>query len=116
LGCFFVLAFIGAIILQTMFGQSSRTIVYYELLPGCFVFQPGSQIVTQWHVWVTFLTMEGVLMLLTVYKLFSYRKQIGRTIAVLARDSFVYFIIVFACIALILSTDIDRSISFSFQV
>jgi len=49
-------------------------------------------------------------MLLTVYKLLSYRNQFNRTIAVLARDSLVYFAVIFACLASILVTDIQGNI------
>jgi len=49
-------------------------------------------------------------MLLTAYKLLSYRDQMNRTVTLLARDSIVYFIIVFACLAFILASQVDLNI------
>ncbi|KIM74561.1 hypothetical protein PILCRDRAFT_828121 [Piloderma croceum F 1598] len=60
--------------------------------------------------WTAFLIVEGILMLLTVNKLLLYRKEMNQTITVLARDSFVYFVIVFACMASILATDAKGSV------
>ncbi|KIM74759.1 hypothetical protein PILCRDRAFT_14197 [Piloderma croceum F 1598] len=57
-----------------------------------------------------FLSVEGVLMLLTVYKLFSYRNRMNQTVAMLARDSIVYFIVIFACLILDILSDVDDNI------
>jgi len=56
--------------------------------------------------WITFLGVEGVLMLLTAYNLLSYRTQMNQKINVLARDSIAYAIIVFACLAFLSSHDL----------
>jgi len=49
-------------------------------------------------------------MLLTAYKLLSYRDQMNRTVTLLARDSIVYFVIVFACLVFILASQVDLNI------
>jgi len=61
------------------------------------------------------MSVEGILMLLTAYKLLSYRNDLNRTITVLARDSIAYFVVVFACLAVILATNIRNNTVF-FQV
>jgi len=54
------------------------------------------------------MSVEGVLILLTLYKFFSYRKQLNKTITVLSRDSIVYFIILFVCIVMDITIEVDR--------
>jgi len=97
---YLALALIGAIVLQMVYTHQWTTILYYEFLPGCWIWNPGTTVLTEWPVWVVFLAVEGVLMLLTTYQVFSYRNSMNRTISVLARDSIVYFIIIFAFLIL----------------
>jgi len=54
-----------------------------------------------------FLSIEGSFMLLTAYKLLSYRLESNRTVTVLARDSIAYFIIIFVLQSLNLYSDIN---------
>ncbi|KIM91464.1 hypothetical protein PILCRDRAFT_130120 [Piloderma croceum F 1598] len=60
--------------------------------------------------------MEAVLMLLTAYKSIAYRNQTNRAIIVLARDSILYFVVVFACLASVLALDIPLYITVSVQI
>jgi len=53
------------------------------------------------------LLVEGVFVILTGYKSFSYRHEMNPTITVLARDSIVYFLIIFVCYVLDFVEDID---------
>jgi hypothetical protein len=114
LGGFFVLAFIGAIVSQTFYDRHWQQILYFKFLPGCWAWTSYSHgAVNQWPMWAIFLSVEGVLMLLTIYKLLSYRNQLNPTITVLARDSLVYFVIIFACLASIVATDVEGNILIS---
>jgi len=90
----FVVAVAGGIASQVLFARSSAVYLYYQFLPGCWILTDAPTF-PQWHVWAVFLSLEGILMLLTAYKTFLYRKQINRTIFVLARDSIVYSTVVF---------------------
>jgi len=54
-------------------------------------------------------------MLLTLYKSLAYRKQSNRTVTVLARDSILYFVVVFACLVSVLVSD-KKGIAVSVQI
>jgi len=45
--------------------------------------------------WIAFVIFDGIIIILTMYKAFSYRKDMNPTIRLLARDSIVYFVIMF---------------------
>jgi len=114
LGLLLAAALIGAMVAQGLFGHALQPVLYYEFLPGCWQWSPG--VPNQWAVWVTFLTIEGVLMLLTAYKTLAYRKQSNRTIVVLARDSIVYFVVIFACLATVLADDVGANLKVSIEI
>jgi len=114
LGGLFVVAIVGGIASQVLFAQSFEVALYYQFLPGCYV-TSDSPSFTQWHAWIIFLPFEGILMLLTAYKVLLYRKQMNQTIFVLARDSIVYFIIVFATILINVIFDLNSNITISFS-
>ncbi|KIM73094.1 hypothetical protein PILCRDRAFT_829403 [Piloderma croceum F 1598] len=99
LGGLFVFAFVGTSVAQVLFKRTYFTIFYYESLPGCY-WASSAYTDIQWHVWVPTLTVEGILMLLTAYKLITYRHHMNRTITVLARDSITYFVLIFVGITL----------------
>jgi len=102
-----IFALVGWIVTLIPTFHNFQTFLFYESLPGCWV-STGPD--NGWQVWAIFVSVEGVLMLLTAYKLLSYRNQMNRTITVLARDSIVYFIIIFACLVLNLTINTDISI------
>jgi len=114
LSIFFALAFIGAIVAQVLFGSALTTILYYEFLPGCWEYSAGTP--NQWVKWVTFLLVEGIIMFLTAYKAITYHNHSNRTITILARDSIIYFVIVFACLASVLASDLRVGITISVQI
>jgi len=111
---FFSLALVGAIVSQVLFGRALITILYYEFLPGCWEWSSGMP--NQWVKWTTFLSVEGIIMLLTAYKMLSFRNQSNRIITMLARDSIVYFVVIFACLASVLAADLQQGIDISVQV
>jgi len=45
--------------------------------------------------WIPYVIFDGIVVILTMYKVFSYRGHMNTTIRLLARDSIVYFIIMF---------------------
>jgi len=119
LRCFYAVAVIAAIFGQVLYRRDWYTASQPKFFPGCLVLPRTSTIsssVAQWHVWVTYLSFEGVLVLLTVYKLRSYRRSPNRIITVLARDSIVYFIVVFVCLALLVLYDLLPSVNINFRV
>jgi len=98
LGCLFVVSLIGAAVSLQLYVRSLQTALYYKFLPGCWYYWDNYLPVD--YSWIPLLTLEGILVLLTAYKWLSFRNTMNRTIAVLSRDSVVYFIIVGAFIAL----------------
>jgi len=67
--------------------------ILYENVPGCYSVSDGHAIL--WAAWVPALTLEGVLVLLMAYKVISYPNNFNQTITLLARDSTIYFAIMF---------------------
>jgi len=119
LRCFYVAAVSMAIVGQILYRRDWHTLSQFNFFPGCRVLSRTSAFsssVAQWHVWVIYLSVEGVLVLLTAYKLRSYRKSPNRLTTVLARDSIVYFVIVFACIVLLLVYDLLPAMNVDFRV
>jgi len=102
---FFVLSLIGSITMQALLIQTYDTTWYYVSLPGCFLNAVGDPTLQRGS-WPPSLVLEGTLTLLTAYKVISYRNEMNRTITMLARDSLVYFVIVFTGFALALANSI----------
>jgi len=107
------LGLIGAMV--PMILETYRPILGYQFLPGCWM-QTTSTNYTRWNVWAAFLLIEGALMLLTAYKLLSYRNRMNRAITVLARDSIVYFIIIFVFLLLCFISRFDPNITVSLSI
>jgi len=97
-GCF-VAVLAVTIVTQGLYINSSYTILLYEFLPGCIFWNAGNTNI-QWGTCIPALSFEGALIFLTMCKVISYRNGMNQIIRVLARDSIVYFIIVFAGLAL----------------
>jgi len=64
--------------------------------------------------WITFVLVESVLMIITSYKVISYRNETNRAVTLLARDSVIYFSIVFGCLVAILATSIRENFLVTF--
>jgi len=119
LRCFYVAAVSMAIVSQVLYRRAWYTLPQLDFFPGCRVLSRTSEFsssVAQWHVWMTYLLVEGVLVLLTAYKLRSYRKSPNRLTTVLARDSIVYFVIVLACLVLLVVYDLLPAMNVDFRV
>ncbi|KIM75645.1 hypothetical protein PILCRDRAFT_827079 [Piloderma croceum F 1598] len=112
LGGIFILALSATAVFQVLFMRTYIIVLYYEFLPGCYGVMTSTS--EQWHVWIPALAFEGILMLLTIYKVISsYYNQMNRTITVLARDSMVYFVIAFVGLALTVANSIHAIVVFS---
>ncbi|KIM76740.1 hypothetical protein PILCRDRAFT_826131 [Piloderma croceum F 1598] len=105
----FVVALVSAIVPHTLAAHTMRVISYYEFLPGCWFISHKQNMPTTWAHWVVFLSVEGIIMILTASKAFSFYNHLNRTIIVLARDSFIYFVIILACLASVLACNIGKA-------
>ncbi|KIM77662.1 hypothetical protein PILCRDRAFT_825102 [Piloderma croceum F 1598] len=114
LRCSFVVAFIGVIVLQILFARGQHAYLAYWSLPGCWIESQSDA--AHWPVLLVLILVEGVLMLLTAYKLFSYYNGTNKTINVLARDSIIYFLIIIACFVLLLADDVIPAVTFDFHI
>jgi len=107
---FFLLTIMGQLITLGLFSRTWHTVLFYKFLPGCWLWNFGKAIDNAWSVWLMTLSIECVLMLLTGYKWLSYRNQMNNTIAVIARDSFAYFVIIFGCLVWNLADDVGAKV------
>jgi len=98
------------ILSHVLWVRAYQPIFYYKFLPGCRVWS-GVTSNPQCCVWFPLLAFEGILVLLTAYKLFPFRNQMNRTVIMLSRDSFLYFVIIGACLALTLASQVDQNIN-----
>jgi len=76
------------------------TVLSYEFLPGCTTAFPYAPSNVRWsYTWpIPFICFDGILLTLTLFKAFSYRDNLNHTIRLLARDSVLYFALMFACL------------------
>ncbi|KIM86021.1 hypothetical protein PILCRDRAFT_816568 [Piloderma croceum F 1598] len=72
--------------------KNTASILGYEFLPSCSMIIPSNT----YSFWIPFVAFEGVMMSLTLYKLFGHRKDLNPTLWLIARDSSIYFIAMFA--------------------
>jgi len=107
-------AVVGGAVAEALYVRQWYAILYYKFLAGCWVTSTYLNHITEWPIWAALLFVEGVLMLLTAYKLFSYRNEMNQTVAILARDSIVYFMVIFACLIMEIVSTVD--INFTIQV
>ncbi|KIM88494.1 hypothetical protein PILCRDRAFT_814391 [Piloderma croceum F 1598] len=78
LGCLFAVAFVGALVSQVLPSSGEQTILFYWSMPGCWSYDARDGLIPLWPMWLSFLSVEVVLVLLTAYKLLSYRNQPSR--------------------------------------
>ncbi|KIM75614.1 hypothetical protein PILCRDRAFT_827050 [Piloderma croceum F 1598] len=98
LGICFILAVTSSVVTQVLFLRSFFATLWYEHLPGCYINYDGAPI--QWHTWIPSISLEGILILFMARKVIFYRHDMNRTITVIARDSAIYFVILFVGIVL----------------
>jgi hypothetical protein len=107
----FVLSLTSSIATQVLYMDDLHTFLDYKFLPGCSSWIHESSDI-EWRNWVPSLWLEGVLMLLTAYKVISYRNTMNVTITILARDSVAYFVLVFVGLVLAVADAIHTFIKF----
>jgi len=85
------LALICIIVAFDSYSRNSQMFLFYKFLPGCWRDIPGRA----WYPRAIILFVDGIFVILMSYKLLLYRNEMNTTITMLARDSIVYFLIVF---------------------
>jgi len=113
LGGLLGVALVAAIVTEVFNIESETVFLYSELLPGCWGVNSSRFYLYQWYILLAF---EGVLMLLTAYKMWSYRNAMNQTISVLARDSILYFLVIAACLISVLIFDFVSHTVITLQV
>jgi len=100
LTCLFLGHLAGVIIVVIFSEKIFDTAIYYEFLPGCWTFVNGSPSGARWNSsWpIPFICLEATLLILTLAKAFSYWNYSYITIKLLARDSIIFFAIMFVCL------------------
>jgi len=88
----FALEMIAVIANTSILMRGTKQLYYYEFLPGCWSNTPEGI----YSFWIPFTIFDGIIMLLTLYKVVPFRDGRNRTVSLLARDSIVYFVVVFS--------------------
>jgi len=98
LTCLFTCQLAAVIVARVVDEKDMTPILYYESLPGCWYNVTESKSAALWRdaSWIPFMCVDGILLVLTFAKAFSYRDHPNPTIKLLARDSLLYFIPMFA--------------------
>jgi hypothetical protein len=114
--CFFTcqLAVVIAATVITIKMQTPE--LYYQFIPGCWYNYNVTQSSLRWEYswWIPFICFDGVLLILTLIKAFSYwDHNFNPTIRLLARDSIVYFAIMFGCVVMNITAYFNSTGSFS---
>jgi len=93
----FAIEIISVIVNTSILMGETRQLYYYEFLPGCWSNTAGSGI---YSFWIPFTIFDGIVMLLTLYKVFPLRNSRSPAVSLLARDSVVYFVILFSALVI----------------
>jgi len=91
----------AAVVLETvMFMKFSTPLIAYEFLPGCWGSFKNTPSALRWRYswWIPFMCFDGILLTLALVKAFAFRGIFNPTIRLLARDSVLYFVLMFACL------------------
>jgi len=107
--CLFTCQFAAVIVGTVININMEIPILYYQFLPGCWAFYQITESNVRWAYswWIPFICFDGILLILTLVKAFSYRDNFNPTIRLLARDSIVYFAIIFGCFVVNIVTAIQ---------
>jgi hypothetical protein len=76
----------------TLVMKDLTPILYHDPLPGC---SSNTPVTYAYTIWLSFTCFDGILLILTLYRLFSYGPDLSPTIKLLARDSIVCFGVMF---------------------
>jgi len=95
--CFFTCQMVAVIVATVIILKMPTPALYYEFLSGCWVSVDTTNKDMRYRYiwWIPFACFDGILFLLTIAKALHYRDNFNPTIRLLARDSIVYFVIMF---------------------
>jgi len=89
----FVFETIAVIVNDANLSHHMKAFSAYESLPGCWVHITGNL----YRSWIPLMIFEGIIMFLTLYKVFPFRTStLTPIITLLARDSILYFVAIFS--------------------
>jgi len=108
--CFFTFQFAAVIVGVVVNVKMETAVLSYQFIPGCWA-HSESNLGRNYLWWIPFICFDGVLLILTLGKAFSYRDNFNPTIKLLAQDSIVYFAIISGCVLLTIVTWPHPSIS-----
>jgi len=92
---------LAAVIIETIIvTRISTPTPSYEFLPGCSVLVDVGEASLHWGFgwWIPFLCFDGILLIPTLIKAFSFRVHSNSIIGLVARDSVFYFAFIFGCL------------------
>jgi len=91
----FVCQMVTVIVITCIIIKETTPILVYEFFPGCYAIAPDNS----YSFYIPFVIFDGILLILSTFKVFAYfRQELNPTVRLLARDSIVYFVIMFAAI------------------
>jgi len=98
--CLFTCQLAAVVVATAVSLKMSTPTLYYEFFPGCWAGSKDTDSNLRWGYswWIPFICFDGILFLLTVAKAFYYRDNFSLTFRLLARDSIVYFSMMFTCL------------------
>jgi len=91
LACLFACEMIAVFVNTAILVKDTDIILVRLFLPGCYSVASSNI----YSFWIPFLIFEGIIIILTLYKIVSNCTSLNPTLRLLARDSIVYFIIMF---------------------
>lgn len=89
---FYALDMIAVIVNSSFLTQETIPTYFYEFLPGCWSYILRTDL---YSFWIPFAILDGIVALCTVYRVFMFRDCRSPTVSLLARDSIVYYVIIF---------------------
>jgi len=92
LRCLFLCAVVAEVVNTSIIVKNTSAVLSFELATGCFSHQPSDA----YSLWIPFACFEGVIMVLTMYRVIPYRDNITPALRLFARDSLIYFSIMFS--------------------
>jgi len=93
----FVCQLLAVVVLTVFVTKAFVVTISYEFIPGCSVSYAWKE---QFSWWIPFICFDGILFILALVRTLSYRNKSLHTVRVLARDSIVYYLIIFGSLVI----------------
>jgi len=90
------------------------TITVIVMIIPLLLLGAGSAAGDIYGIWIPFTIFDGILMLLTLYKVWSFRDGHSPTLSLVARDAIVYFVVLFAILVINLTLRIGLDFGLMF--